>query len=472
MAMTAETQAEAGEALWTSAEAAAATGARARGRWTVRGVAIDSRTLRPGELFVALKDVRDGHDFVADARARGATAAMVARAVDEGPSLIVEDTLEGLRRLAVASRDRSAAIRVAVTGSVGKTSVKEALAAVFRRAGRAHASEKSYNNHWGVPLSLARMPRETERAVFEIGMNHPGEIRPLSEIVRPDVAIITKIAPAHLEGMGTLEAIADEKAQIFRGLVEWGAAIIPGDDSFAARLAERAGSSGAGWLVRFGTGEQDEARLVAFESDEKGGHGAAEIFGHRVRFRTPASGAHWGMNAAAVLAAAYLADAPLQLAVEALADAAAPAGRGVAVTVRRADGAITVVDDSYNANPASMEAAIAALGARQPGRGGRRVAALGEMRELGPRSAELHAALAKLLELARVDAVYLVGDGMAALADVMPAERVRAWAETSGEVSEKICGEVRPGDVVLVKGSNAAKMADVVEALKRLEAAQ
>jgi UDP-N-acetylmuramoyl-tripeptide--D-alanyl-D-alanine ligase len=469
--MSTEAGADAGEALWTSAEASAAANARAWGRWTVSGVAIDSRAIRPGDLFVALKDARDGHDYVAAARANGAAAAMVSRFIDEGPSLIVENTLEGLRGLALAARQRSAAIRVAVTGSVGKTSVKETLAAVFRRAGRAHASEKSYNNHWGVPLTLARMPRQTERAVFEIGMNHPGEIRPLSQLVQPDIAIITKIAPAHLEGMGSVEAIADEKAQIFAGLVEGGAAIIPGDDDFAARLAEHAGGSGAGWLVRFGTGVQDEARLVYFESDESGGRGTADVFGRRVKFRTAGGGAHWGMNAAAVLAAAYLSDTPLDLAVDAIAETAVPVGRGAAVTVRLPGGPAIVLDDSYNANPASMEAAIRTLAARIPAAGGRRIAALGEMRELGPRSAELHAALANLLEQARVDAVYLVGEGMLALADALPQERVRAWAKTSGDVSDKIRAEIRAGDVVLVKGSNAAKMADVVEALKRLDGA-
>jgi UDP-N-acetylmuramoyl-tripeptide--D-alanyl-D-alanine ligase len=461
------------EALWTSAEAASATKARARGRWTVSGISIDSRTVLTGEMFVALQAERDGHDFVADARAKGAAAVMVSRSVDEGPGLVVKDTLEGLRGLAKAARERSAAIRVAVTGSVGKTSVKEALAAVFRRAGRAHASEKSYNNHWGAPLSLARMPRATQRAVFEIGMNHPGEILPLAEIIRPDVAVITKIGPAHLEGMGSMEAIADEKAQIFQGLVPWGAAIIPGDDDFAARLAEHAGWAGAGWLVRFGTGDQDEARLAHFEADDKGGgRGTAEVFGHRVRFRTPSSGRHWAYNATAVLAAAYLADAPLQLAVEALADLAAPEGRGAAVTVRLASGALTVLDDSYNANPTSMEAAIAALGARAPGPGGRRIAVLGEMLELGRDSAKLHAALATPLEDARVDAVHLVGEGMTALAKALPKDRVGAWAKTSGEILETVRAGVQAGDVVLVKGSNAARMGAVVDALKTLEAAQ
>lgn len=461
---------EALNALWTSSEAAAATGGRAVGRWAATGVAIDTRELKPGDLFVALKDARDGHDFVADARAKGAAAVLVSRSVDEGPAVVVKDTLEGLRALGLAARDRSPAIRVAVTGSVGKTSVKEALLAVFRRAGRAHASEKSFNNHWGAPLSLARMPRATERAVFELGMNHAGEIRPLTKLVHPGIAVVTKIAPAHLEGLGSLEAIADAKAEIFEGLEEWGAAIIPGDDPFASRLAEAAGSAGAGWLVRFGHGDQDEARLARYETDETGGRGVAEIFGHRVEFRVPATGAHWGLNAAAVLGAAYLADAPLDLAVEALADAGVPAGRGASMTVRTPKGALTVIDDSYNANTESMAAAIAALAARQPAAGGRRIAALGEMLELGERSAELHASLAPMLEAARVDAVWLVGDAMRALADALPADRVAGWAATSAALAAKIAADAHAGDIVLVKGSNGSRMITVVDALRALEA--
>jgi len=460
-----------GDALWTSAEAAKATGGRARGRWAATGLAIDTRELKPGDLFIALKDVRDGHEFVADARAKGAAAVMVSRPVDEGPSIIVDDTLLGLQGLAQAARDRSPAIRVAVTGSVGKTSVKEALLTVFRRAGRAHASEKSFNNHWGAPLSLARMPRATERAVFELGMNHAGEIRPLAKLVNPGIAIITKIAPAHLEGLGSMAAIADAKAEIFEGLEEWGAAIIPGDDDFASHLAEKAGAAGAGWLVRFGTGDQDEARLASFECDETGGRGVAEIFGHRVRFRLKATGAHWGYNAAAVLAAAYLADTPLDLAVEALADVGIPEGRGGAITVRLPRGPLTVIDDSYNANPESMNAAIQSLGARAPS-GGRRIAALGEMLELGPRSAELHAGLVTALDAAKVDAVWLVGEGMRALGDALPGDRVLGWAKTSAELVDAISADAAVGDVILVKGSNGARMNAVVESLKGLESAE
>ncbi|MCG8443453.1 MAG: UDP-N-acetylmuramoyl-tripeptide--D-alanyl-D-alanine ligase [Caulobacterales bacterium] len=463
------TDVAADQALWTSAEAVAATGGRTVGRWTASGVAIDTRELAPGDLFVALVDKRDGHAFVEDAWEKGAAAVLVDRSCGEGPQLIVRDTLEGLRGLAAAARDRSNATRVAVTGSVGKTSVKEALAVAFRLAGRAHWSERSFNNHWGAPLSLARLPRDADRAVFEMGMNHAGEIRALTGLVRPQIALITKIAPAHLENLGSMEAIADAKAEIFEGLDPWGAAVIPGDDDFAARLSERAGAAGAGWLVRFGTDTACEARLTAFNPLGDGWRGQAEIFGRRVTFRMSFGGAHWGLNAAAVLAAAYLTEVPLDLAADALAAFRPPAGRGAVLTAMVKGAPFTVIDDSYNANPSSMAAAIAALGAREPAEEGRRVAALGEMFELGPDSLSLHARLAEDIERARVDLVYGAGEGMRALLDAVPESRRGGWAADSRALAEAVASDARPGDVVLVKGSNAANMATVVEALTALD---
>lgn len=460
------------DALWTSAEAAQATGGRAIGRWTCQGIAIDTRAIAPGDLFVALKDKRDGHAFVADAFAKGAAAALVERLPKSGAALVVKDTLEGLRALALAARRRSPALRVAVTGSVGKTSLKEALGLIFRAAGRAHQSEKSFNNHWGAPLSLARMPRGTERAVFELGMNHAGEIRPLAELIAPHVAVITKIAPAHIENLGSLEAIADAKAEIFAGfetLGDWGAAVIPDDDALASRLAEHAGAQGAGWLVRFGTRREAEARLLSFEaSGADEALGEAEIFGRRVRFRLKANAPHWGLMATAALGAAYLADTPLTLAGEAMSAFAPPAGRGAISLVAAPGGTLTVIDDAYNANPASMAAAIAALGAREPGPGGRRIVALGEMLELGAEAPALHARLAAPIEAARVDLALLVGQGMTALEEALPASRRGGWHETSQMAADALAGLVRAGDIVLVKGSNGARMNVVVERLKAL----
>ncbi len=455
-----------GDVLWTSAEAAAATGGRAVGRWIVNGVAIDSRELAPGDLFVALKDKRDGHEFVADAYGAGAAAALVERRHEEGPALVVSNTLDALRGLAAAARDRCPARRVAVTGSVGKTGVKEAIRAIFQAAGRAHASIRSFNNHWGAPLSLARMPRASDRAVFELGMSAPDEIRPLSHLVRPHVAIITKIAPAHLEQLGSLEAIADAKAEIFEGLEPWGAAVIPGDDAFAERLGERAGAAGAGWLTRFGTDSQAEARLTAYEVDDHGGRGEAVIFGRPVSFRVQASGAHWGLNATAALAAAYLADVPVELAAEALSAAPALAGRGEIFTAPVEGGVATVIDDAYNANPASMAAAIAALGARSVGAGGRRVAVLGEMRELGAESAALHKEMAQDLEAAKIDSVLVVGEAARPLYDTVPESRRLGFASDVDAAIPTVLAALRPGDAVLIKGSNAMRMAAMVTALK------
>lgn len=459
------------EALWTSAEAASASGGRAIGRWTAYGVSIDTRELTPGDLFVALKDRRDGHEFAPQAYDRGAAAALVDHTVGDGPALIVRDTLDGLRRLGAAARDRAPAIRVAVTGSVGKTSLKEAIALIFRAAGRAHWSERSFNNHWGAPLSLARMPRATERAVFELGMNHAREIAPLSRLVRPHIAVITKIAPAHIENLGSLEGVADAKAEIFEGFEElddWGAAVIPGDDAYAERLGERAGASGAGWLARFGTDQQAEARLISYDDDGREGRGEADIFGRRVTFRVRAGGAHWGLNAAAALAAAYLADVPLPVAVDALAEFAPPAGRGQAHVVAAPGGSFTVIDDSYNANPESMAAALTALASRAPGEGGRRIAVLGEMRELGELSEEAHAALAAQLLDAGVGATLLVGEGMRALEASLSGELKGGWRTDAAAAAADAVKLVGPGDVVLVKGSNATGMSAVVSALRAL----
>lgn len=453
-------------ALWTSAEAAAATGGRAVGRWIAGGLAIDSRELAPGDLFIALKDRRDGHAFVPAAYEAGAAAAMVERRAGEGPVLVVPNTLKALEDLAAAARERSPARRVAVTGSVGKTTLKELLAVMFAAAGSAHASVKSFNNHWGAPLSLARMPRHTERAVFELGMNHAGEIRPLAQLIQPEIAVITKIAPAHLENLGSLEAIADAKAEIFEGLTPWGAAVIPSDDNHGERLAERAGAAGAGWLVRFGADAQAEAHIADFSWTADSAEGTVVVFGKPVRFFVPVGGPHWGQTMAAALAAAYLADAPLDAAADAVREFGALAGRGAALTLPVPGGELTVIDEAYNANPASMTAAIASLGARTPGPSGRRIACIGEMLELGGVSAELHAALWRDLDAAGVDIVHVVGDGARALYDAVPENRRGSCAPTVADVADAVAREAGAGDIILVKGSNSVGMGAVIDALK------
>ena len=457
------------EPLWTAKQALAATGGMLLGEtdWQSSGVSIDTRSLEPGDLFVALKDVRDGHEFAKAAMEKGAAACLVSRG-DLGvePALQVKDTLDALRALGTAARDRSDAIRVAVTGSVGKTSVKEALATVFRADGPAHWSVKSYNNHWGVPLTLSRMPRETQRAVFELGMNHAGEIRDLSSLVRPHVALITRIAPAHLEHLGSIEAIADAKSEIFDGLEDDGVAIYPADDPLAPRIAQHAQRSCAAFMLDFGTARDAAIRIESFETGLDGSRGVVNVLGVRAHFRLAASGAHWAWNAAAVFAAAAGAGLDAGAVAEALSTVEAEAGRGRSVRVLLPDGGeFTLLDDAYNANPVSMAAAIGALGASQPGKGGRRIAVLGDMLELGPESEALHAGLGAPLEEAGVNAVFACGPLMRSLFDALPDHRRAGYAQTSDEGLEMLKAAIRPGDVVLVKGSNASGLHKIAAVL-------
>jgi UDP-N-acetylmuramoyl-tripeptide--D-alanyl-D-alanine ligase len=459
--------------LWTAEEAARATGGRLvhGDGWSAGGVSIDTRTLEPGDLFVALKDVRDGHDFLAQAFVSGACAALIsdARKADGlGPALVVGDVLDGLRKLGEAARDRCAAKRVAVTGSVGKTSTKEALAVCLSASGATHRSVKSYNNHWGVPLTLSRMPRESQFAVFELGMNHRGEILPLTQLVKPHAALVTTIAPAHVENLGSLEAVADEKGDIYAGLEPGGAAIIPADAPHASRLIAAAERNGAN-LVRFGRGAECEARLLKFDMDENGSNAEAEILGRVIRYRVGVEGAHWALNSVAALAAADVVGADLDAAAHALEHLRAFDGRGVAQRIDARFGAFMLVDDAYNANPASMAAAFSTLAARKPGAGGRRIVALGDMLELGADERAYHAGLAQPLEQAGVDLVFAAGPRMSALMEALPASRRGGYAESADALSPIIANALRSGDVVLVKGSNGSKMSRVVAALAALK---
>ena len=457
--------------LWTSEEAAAATGGKALGTWAVNGVSIDTRSLQPGNLFVALTDVRDGHDFVANAFAAGAEAAFVSRDVLGGhPGLLVDDVLPALERMGLAARARTDAVCAAVTGSVGKTSVKEMLARIYRAAGRAHWSDKSFNNHWGVPLTLARMPRETERAIFEIGMNTPGEIAPRSLMVRPHVAMITRIAPAHLAGMGSVEGVADEKSQIFAGLQDGGAAILPAEDKFHDRLhAAALQLQRSAKLYTYGGAAGSRAATpVRYETDGFTSRIGIDVMGEVVSVSLNAVGEHWAGNAALALLAAVLSGVHAREAAEALSGYAPPAGRGVAEMLKLPQGGeVTLVDDAYNANPESMRAAIEGFG-RRPGR---RIVALGEMRELGEGSAALHAGLADAITAANVSRAVLSGDEMKHLADAlksrapsMRVEHVTGPAEAAAQVKSWL----EAGDAVLIKGSNASGMARVGTALRQM----
>lgn len=461
------------ELVWTARDAARAAGGRLTdGGWTATGVSIDTRTLKPGDLFVALTDQRDGHDFAQAALDAGAAAVMVSRPdCASGPRLVVDDVLVGLRNLGIGARDRCEAVRVGVTGSVGKTGVKEALAAVFRAAGSAHWSEKSYNNHWGVPLTLSRMPADTERAVFEMGMNHAGEIADLVSMVRPHVALITKIAAAHLENLGSMEAIADAKAEIFGGLAEDGVAVIPADDEFAPRLTDVAAVSRAAFLIDFGWHPRAAVRVLRYEETEAGGTGVLEVMGRSHDLRLSLPGMHQAVNAAGVVAAAFAAGVDPDLALAALAELKPGAGRGASFAASlEGGGAVTVIDESYNANPASMAAALTSLGARQPGKCGRRIAVLGEMLELGPDSAAMHAALAAPVEAAGADLLIAVGAGARPLVEAVSGRIETVWASDAAEACDLLLKKAIDGDVVLIKGSNASGVHKIAASLREVRA--
>lgn len=454
--------------LWTAPDAALATGGRLVGEgWTATGVSIDTRTLLPGDLFVALSDARDGHAFAQAAIDKGASAVLVSRAdCCDGPRLVVEDTLKALQALGQAARLRSGAVRIGVTGSVGKTSVKEALAAVLRAAGPAHCSVASYNNHWGVPLTLARMPQATRAAVFEMGMNHAGEIAALAAQVRPHVALITKIAPAHLENLGSMEAIAEAKAEIFTGLEVDGVAVIPADDEFAPHLTKAVNASRAAFLIDFGLARGAAVRVLNYTPDGEGGLGEMDVMGRVRSFRLDLPGAHQAVNAAGVVAAAFAAGIDAELALDALAGLSAQAGRGARSDVQLSGGrTVTLIDDSYNANPASMRAAFASLAGRTPPAGARRIAVLGEMLELGPDSPHLHAGLAEPLTDAGISAVIGVGAGMVALLKALPAGVKAVHAPDWAAGKEQLDVLAREGDLVLIKGSNASGVHRIAAAL-------
>lgn len=454
------------DALWTAAEIAAAVGGQVAGDFAATGVSIDSRTVEPGDLFVALTGVRDGHDFVAQTAAKGAAGALVARAV-EAPAVIVSDTFHALEALGVAARERAPqARRGAVTGSVGKTSVTRAVEAGLRRAGSAHASVKSYNNHLGVPLTLARMPRGTERAVFEVGMNHAGEIVPLSRFIRPHVVAITTVGPVHLENFADgEEGVARAKAEIFAGIAPGGIAVLNADNRWFDLLKAEAEKAGA--TVRsFGAAQGATARLLGFEVDGAGATVSAEIDGQSLTFPIRQTGVHWGPNSLCVLLMLEALDVDRATALAALAEFAPIEGRGAEQEIAIEGGAFTLVDESYNANPVSMQAALATLGARKVA--GRRIVALTDMLELGADSPRFHAGLAAPIAAAGLDLVFCAGPLMTSLWEALPAERRGAHAQDAADLAEKIVAAVRPGDVVMVKGSNGSRAGVIAAALSAL----
>ena len=467
-------------ALWTSAEAEAATGGRATRPFAVTGVSIDTRTLQPGDLFVALKDARDGHDFVAQALAKGAGAALVSRSPEgvapEAPLLVVPDVLEALAALGAAGRARTRAKVVGVTGSVGKTSTKEMLRVVLGGQGRVHAAEASYNKHWGVPLTLARMPADCDFAVIEIGMNHPGEIAPLARLARPDVALITTVAPAHLEAFDSVEGIAREKAAIFDGLQPGGAAIVPTDLDVSPVLMQSARDHAAR-IAGFGTRDGADWRLASARICDTATVVQAVHGGQPLLYKVMTPGRHFAVNGLAVLAAAEALGLDLAVAAGDLGRWAPPAGRGarehIVLDVVE-ETAFDLIDDAFNANPASMAASLDVLIAAQPVDGvgakakGRRIAVLGDMLELGPTELDLHAAIARHPGLSAISVIHCVGPRMRALHAVLPRHQRGEWAETAAELLPRARSLIDPGDIILVKGSKGIKVSLLVDALRKL----
>ncbi len=456
--------------LWTASEAITATGGVGPGGWSAVGVSIDSRSLKPGELFVALRGPRhDGHDFVTSAFARGAAAAMVDRDLvadpRPGPLLRVGDTLAGLGALAAAARARSRARIVGVTGSVGKTGTKEALRLALASEAPAFAAAGSLNNHWGVPLSLARLPPDAAFGVFELGMNHAGEIAGLTRLVRPHIALITTVEPAHLGYFDSVAAIADAKAEIFLGLEPQGAAVLNHDNPFFERLAAAARAAGAGSIISFGANPAATVRLAGCTLEPEGSAVEAVLGDKRLRFRLNLPGRHWVMNALGVLGVCVALGCDLERAATALAALEPLPGRGRRHRLPWRGGRLGLIDESYNASPAAMAAAIAVLGAATLEPGGRRVAVLGDMLELGDGAAEFHRALAEPLRAARVDRVFLVGEAMAALFEALPPEqRGGLWPSVEAAIPE-LSRFLHPGDVVTVKGSYGVRMRRIVEQL-------
>jgi len=467
--------------LWTSEEMVEAMGGRPVGTLPegVSGISIDTRSLEKGDAFFAIKGENfDGHNFASNAMAAGAGLLVISES--KLPALlrlkigmiVVDDVLAAMGRLAAAARARFQGQVIAVTGSAGKTTTKEALRHVLSACGSVHASAKSFNNHWGVPLSLARLPRDTAYGVFEIGMNHPGEITPLVGLVRPHVAIITLIAAAHLGHFKNLDQIAHAKAEIFTGIVPGGYALINRDDAKYKLLERMAREAGVEHVLSFGENPKVDYRLVDLDEGDGGSQVKARVGAQMVKFTVGAAGRHMVQNALAVMGAAHLTGADIGAVSRAFATLQAEKGRGERhVLAHPEGGTFTVIDESYNANPASMRAALKVLEAAPVNGEGRRIAVLGDMLELGSHSAKLHAALAAPVMESGADALYLGGPEIAVLRDAMP-EDFPVWhfADVAG-LKEQLSGAVRPGDVIMIKSSNGIGFSKLVDALRERYAA-
>jgi len=461
--------------LWSSEELIAATGGRPFGNLPegVTGVSIDTRTMKRGEAFFAIKGDRfDGHDFATAAMAAGAAVMVVSedRLPALGrlaiPKIVVPDVLKALQDVALAARARSRARIIAVTGSAGKTTTKEMLRLALESAGPVHAAENSFNNHWGVPLTLARLPVDAKFGVFEIGMNHPGEIEPLVKLVQPHVAIVTMVAGAHLGHFSSLEEIAKAKGEIFSGVISGGQAIINRDDARWNLLAKMAMDAGIQNVWGFGENPRAQFRLVSWEPGENGSSLTVRIAGQEITGQIGAPGRHMVQNALAVLGAGYLVGADVQQMLDALSRFKPAEGRGQRFRLKHPEGGtFTVIDESYNANPASMRAALHLLSAASIPEGARRIAVLGDMLELGEHSARLHEALGELVSAAKTDLLFIAGEEMQALAARSPSGTEVEYRPTVAELEPLVLQAVKPGDIIVVKSSKSAGFSKLVEAL-------
>ena len=461
------------EPLWTWHDLVAAAGGIADGApsQAINGFSIDTRTLQPGDVFVALKDQRDGHDFVTSAFKAGAAAALVSAAYqrrhEDGALIRASAPLRALELVGIAARARlSPAARViAVTGSAGKTGTKEMLRSCCARLGKVHASQKSYNNHWGVPLTLARMPAETQYAVFEIGMNHAGEIRPLAKMVHPHAAIITTVEAVHLEHFASVDGIADAKAEIFEGLRPGGAAIIKRHNPHFNRLQASARAHGA-HVISFGFGPDADVSAQNCLLGDDGSQMTVRLATRHIAYRLAMPGRHVAENSLAVIAALDAINADAEAAVAALATLVPPGGRGARTLLTVRGGDVLLIDESYNANPASMRAALMTLGAVPRAKFARRIAVLGDMLELGPEAAALHTGLAGAVAEAGTDIIFACGPHMKGLYDAMPGAMKGAYAVSAAALEAPLVEALRAGDAVMIKGSNGTRLAPLVETLQ------
>ena len=455
-------------ALWTSDEVARALGVTVAARFEANGVTFDSRAGARGDLFFALAgETTDGHGFVADAVKRGAAAAVVSRDVESaGGTLIrVPDTMKALVALGRAARRRSKARIASVTGSVGKTSTKDALRAMLSAQAPTSASAASFNNHVGVPISLARLPREARYGVFEIGMNHPGEIEPLARQVEAHVGVVTNVGPVHIGFMGSEEAIADEKACLFAGMAEGAVAVLNRDSRHYERLADHARRFGVWRIVGFGRSETADARLLSCDLQDSGSDVVALIHGRRIEYRLGAAGEHWVLNSIAALAVVEALGADVVQAAAALAGVAASPGRGARRVLKFGKGTLELLDESYNANPASVRAMLAVLARTEPTKGGRRLLALGDMRELGEGADAYHAGLADAVSASGATQVFLCGPHMKALWDKLAPAQRGVHRPDSAALAGEVAAALQAGDVIAVKGSLGSKMKIVVDAI-------